>query len=89
MCSSSLINRLHKLLAMDPLVYFSNGSLKDVFENILKAMVSLASISQALGSPSQQRTIFSVSLRPSWKASIGGEHVISAFLDVEKAFDNV
>ena len=29
-------------------------------------------------------TIFSVSLRPSWKASIG-----PAFLDVEKAFDNV
>ena len=33
--------------------------------------------------------IFSLSLRPSWKASIGGEHVIVAFLDVEKAFDNI
>ena len=29
------------------------------------------------------------SFRPSWKASVGGEHVIEAFLDVEKAFDNV
>ena len=26
---------------------------------------------------------------PSWKASTGGEHVVAAFLDVEKAFDNV
>ena len=33
--------------------------------------VSLINISQALGNPSQQMTIFSVSLRPSWKASIG------------------
>ena len=30
-----------------------------------------------------------VSLRPSSEASVGGEHVIAAFLDVEKAFDNV
>ena len=53
-------------------------------------MVSLVSTSQALGNPSQQTTIFSVSLRPSWKASIhAGEHVIVAFLDVEKAFDSV
>ena len=52
-------------------------------------MVSLVNTSQALGNPSQQMTIFSISHRPSWKASIGGEHVIAAFLDVEKAFDNV
>ena len=51
-------------------------------------MVSLAKTSQALGNPSQQMTIFFVSLRPSWKASIG-EHVIAAFPDVEKAFDDV
>ena len=31
----------------------------------------------------------SVSPRPSRKASIGGEHVIAAFLDIDKAFDNV
>ena len=41
-----------------------------VIENILKTMVSLANTSQALGNPSQQMTIFFVSLRPSWKASI-------------------
>ena len=40
-------------------------------ENILKTTVSLANASQALGNPSQQMTIFSVSLRPSQKASIG------------------
>ena len=41
-----------------------------VIENILKTTASLVSISQALGNPSQQMTTFSVSLRPSWKASI-------------------
>ena len=69
-CSWSLICRLHKLPAVDPSVYlvqwnFSNGSSKNVFKNILKTMISLASISQTLGNPSQQATIFSVSLRPS------------------------
>ena len=44
--------------------------IKNVLENILKTMVSSASASQALGNPSKQTTIFSVSLRPSWKASI-------------------
>ena len=44
--------------------------IENVFENILKTTVSLVSTSQALGNPSQQTTIFSISLRPSWKASI-------------------
>ena len=36
------------------------------------------------------KTIFFVSLRPSWKASMAkGKHVIAAFLDVDKAFNNV
>ena len=53
-------------------------------------MVSSASISQALGNPSQQTTILSVSLRPLWKASIKANmYVIAASPDVEKAFDNV
>ena len=52
-------------------------------------MVSLASTSQALGNPSQRMITFFVSLRPSWKVFNRGEHVIAAFLDVEKAFDNV
>ena len=39
-------------------------------QNILKTTVSLVSTSQALGNPSQQITIFSVSLRPPWNASI-------------------
>ena len=58
-----------------------SGSLKNVFENILKTTVSLASISQALGNKSQQTTIL--------ESFSGGEHVIAAFLDVEKAFNNV
>ena len=44
---------------------------KSQFDRILKTTVSLANTSQALGNPSQQMTIFFVSLRPSWKASIG------------------
>ena len=36
--------------------------IKNVFENILKTMVSLANISQALGNPSQPMTIFSTYL---------------------------
>ena len=36
-----------------------------------KTMVSLANTNQALRNPSEQMTIFFVSLRPSWKASIG------------------
>ena len=47
-----------------------NGSSKNIFENILKTMVSLVSTSQALGNPSKQTTTFSVSLKQSWKASI-------------------
>ena len=59
-----------------------NGPSKNVFKNILKTMVSLVSISQALGNPSRlSQTIMEGFNR--------GEHVISAFLDVEKAFDNV
>ena len=37
----------------------------------LEDNVSLVNTSQALGNPSQQMTIFFVSPRPSWKASIG------------------
>ena len=44
---------------------------------------------QALGNSSQQMTIFSVALRPSMEIFSRGEHVIAAFLDVEKAFNNV
>ena len=55
---------------LSAIINFSNGSSKNVFENILKTMVSLVSTSQALENPSQQMTIFSVSLRPSWKASV-------------------
>ena len=46
-------------------------SLTNIFENIWKTTVSLVNTSQALGNPSQQMTIFFVSPRPSWKASIG------------------
>ena len=54
---------------------------------ILKTMVSLASISQALGNPSQQTTIrLSQTIMERFNR---GEHVIAAFLDVKKAFDNV
>ena len=67
-----------QLLVIDPLVYlgdnetFRTGQRKtSQFENILKTTASLANTSQALGNPSQQITIFFVSLRPSWKASIG------------------
>ena len=49
----------------------STRSSKNVFESILKTMVSLVSISQALENPSQQTTTFSVSLSPLWKALIG------------------
>ena len=44
--------------------------IENVFENILKTMVSLVNTSQALGNPSQQMTIFFIFPRPSWKASI-------------------
>ena len=37
----------------------------------LETTVSLVNTSQALGNSSQQMTIFFVSPRPSWKASIG------------------
>ena len=60
---------------------FSNGSSKNVFVNILKTTVSLVSTSKALGNPSQQMTIFSVSLRSSFNR---GEHV--KFLGI--TFDN-
>ena len=59
---------------------------ENVFENIWKTTVSLANISQALRNPSQQMTIFSVSLMESFNR---GEHVIASFLDVKKAFNNV
>ena len=45
--------------------------------------------SQALGNPSQQTTIFSVVFQTIMESFNRGEHVIAAFIDVEKAFDNV
>ena len=66
----------------------SNGSSKNVFESILKTTVSLVSTSQALGNPSQQTTIFCLS-QTIMESFNRGEHVIAAFLDVEKAFNNV
>ena len=56
---------------LSPIMKLSNGSSKNIFENIWNTTISLVNISQALGNPSQPMTIFSVSLRPSWKASIG------------------
>ena len=56
---------------------------------MLKTMVSLVSTSQGLGNPSQQNDHlfrFSQTIMESFSR---GEHVIAAFLDVEKAFDNV
>ena len=50
-------------------------------------MVSLASISQALRNPSQQMVIFRLS-QTITESFNRGEHVIAAFLDVEKALDN-
>ena len=86
---SSQTTSYRPISLLSAIMKLSNGSSKNVSENILKTTVSLANTSQALGNLSQQMTIFSVSLRPSWKASTGGEHVIAAFQDVEKAFDNV
>ena len=51
-------------------------------------MVSLANISQALGNPSQQMALFRLS-QTIMESFNWGKHVIAAFLDVEKAFDNV
>ena len=62
--------------------------IEKVFKNIWKTTVSLVNISQALGNPSHQMTIFSVS-QTIMENFNRGEHVIVAFLDVEKAFDNV
>ena len=42
--------------------------IENIFENILKTMVSLVRISRAIGNPSQQTTIFSISFRLSWEA---------------------
>ena len=65
----STINRLQQeirtkinqesTISWEKLCNYSNGSSKNVYENILKTMVSLVSTSQALGNPSQQMTIFS------------------------------
>ena len=53
-------------------------------------MVSLVSIGQALGNPSQQTTIFLFYLSQTIVESFNrGKHVIAAFLDVENTFDNV
>ena len=57
----SLLNAIMKLF---------ERVIKNVFESILKTTVPSVNISQALENPSQQMTIFSVSLRPSWKASM-------------------
>ena len=63
--------------------------IKNVFENILKTMVSLANTSQALGNPSQQMTIFFCLSQTIMESFNRREHVIAAFLEVKKAFDNV
>ena len=47
------------------------------------------SINQASEEPSLLMSTSSGYPNPSWRASTGGEHVVAAFLDVEKAFDNV
>ena len=47
------------------------------------------SINQASEKLSLLMTITSGYPNPSWRASTGGEHVVAAFLDLEKAFDNV
>ena len=53
-------------------------------------MVSLVNISQALGNPSHQMTIFfRLSQTIIMESFNRGEHLLAAFLDVEKAFDNV
>ena len=49
----------------------------------------LVSISQALGNPSQPTIIFFIFLRIIMESFNRAEHVIAAFLEVEKAFDNV
>ena len=54
----------------------------------MKTTVSLANTSQALGNPSQQITVFRFS-QTIMESFNRGEHVIAAFLDVEKALDNV
>ena len=55
---------------LSAIMKLSNGSSKNVFENIFKTTISLTNTIQALGNPSQQMTISFFSLRPSWKASI-------------------
>ena len=53
-------------------------------------MVCLVSISQALENPSQRTTIFYDCLPQTIMGSFNrGEHVIVAFLDTAKAFDNI
>ena len=63
-------------------------SSKNVFENILKTMVSLLNISQALGNPSQQNDYLFRLSQTIIESFNRGEHVVAAFLDVQKAFDN-
>ena len=55
----------------------------------MKTTVSLVNISQALGNPSQQTTIFFHLSQTIMESFNRGKHVIVAFLDVKKAFDNV
>ena len=61
----SQTTRYQPISLLGVIMKFSNESSKNVFENALKTMVSLVSISQALGNPSQQTTIVFVSLRAS------------------------
>ena len=62
-----------------------NRSSKNLFENFWKTIVSLANISQALGNPSQQMTIFSTSLR-----QLQSEQTCDSGLPrCRKAFNNV
>ena len=55
--------------------------IKRGFEHILKTMISLASISQALGNPSQQTTIFSVSLLEQI-IKRGFEHILKTMISL-------
>ena len=57
--------------------------------NTLKTTVSLASASQVLANPNQPTITFFRLFQTIMESINRGEHVIAAFLDLEKAFDNV
>ena len=54
----------------------------------MKTVVYLANTSQALGNPNQQMTFFFRLSQTIMESFNQGEHVLMAFLDVEKAFNN-